>query len=479
MGDKQTIVWFRQDLRVQDNPALVAAAKQGKIIPIYILDDESAGEWAMGGASRVWLYHALKDLNTSLDGNLHLFKGNAKSVLKKLVDDHALDGLYWNRCYEPWRVQRDKEIKSHFAEQGLDVQSFNGSLLWEPWDIRNQAGEPYKVFTPYYRKGCLNADEPRKPLPAPKDLQCLKRVNGVVSIDELGLLPADKDWHIAMVKDWDISEQGAHNRLKDFLEDGLKGYKEGRDHPSENHVSRLSPYLHWGQISPNEVWHTSRAYAGAHHVEKDIDHFCSELGWREFSHSLLYNFPKLPRDNLQDKFDAFPWRTNADDLKAWQKGMTGCPMVDAGMRELWQTGYMHNRVRMIVGSFLVKNLMLHWHHGEEWFWDCLVDADLANNAASWQWIAGCGADAAPYFRIFNCVTQGQKFDADGSYVRRYVPELKNLPDKYLHCPWEAPPSVLKQAGVVLGETYPHLIADLKETRERALDAFSSLKKDAA
>ena len=478
MNHKSTIVWFRQDLRLHDNPALHEAMSKGKILPIYILDDDNADEWAMGAASRVWLHHILNDLNDNLGGALQVFKGNPQDVFEELVQNHRIEGIYWNRCYEPWRIKRDKAIKAQFEETtDLDIQSFNGSLLWEPWTIQNQSGDHYKVFTPFYKKGCLEADPPREPYAKPDGIQCLTSHQPHSKIDDLAFLPSNKDWHIDMIEGWTISEQGALDRLDDFLEEGLKGYKEGRNNPSQNNVSRLSPYLHWGLISPNTVWHTARSYGAIHHIEKDMEHFCSELGWREFSYTQLYYNPDLPLKNLQDKFDDFAWRENSDDLKRWQKGQTGCPMVDAGMRELWQTGYMHNRVRMIVGSFLGKNLMLHWRKGEEWFWDCLNDADLANNAASWQWIAGCGADAAPYFRIFNPVTQGQKFDAKGDYVRRFVPELKNMPDKYLFNPWDAPDHVLADAGVRLGDTYPDLMVDLKASRERALDAFSELKKN--
>ena len=271
---------------------------------------------------------------------------------------------------------------------------------------------------------------------------------------------------------WHIGEDHAQDRLQEFVDHGLKDYKEGRNFPAQQNVSRLSPHLHFGEISPNQAWYAAKQKGKG----QNMDHFLSELGWREFSYSLLYHFPKLPRKNLQAKFDKFPWRNDKRLLRRWQQGQTGYPIVDAGMRELWQTGYMHNRVRMIVGSFLVKNLLLHWHHGERWFWDCLVDADLANNSASWQWIAGCGADAAPYFRIFNPVTQGQKFDAAGEYTRHFVPELKDLPDKFLFNPWQAPPGVLNEAGVTLGKTYPEPVVDLKLSRERALQAFASLKK---
>ena len=273
---------------------------------------------------------------------------------------------------------------------------------------------------------------------------------------------------------WQIGEEGAYKRFQTFIKEGLSSYKEGRNIPSEPFVSRLSPHLRWGEISPNQLWYLVRNIGD----DSNIDHFCSELGWREFSYSQLFHNPDLPRKNLQAKFDGFPWAENDDYLRAWQTGQTGVPMVDAGMRELWQTGYMHNRVRMIVGSYLVKNLRLHWHHGERWFWDTLVDADLANNSASWQWIAGCGADAAPYFRIFNPVTQGQKFDPQGHYIRQYIPEIAGLPNKYLFSPWEAPAEVLQAAGIKLDSTYPSPIVNLKQSREAALEAFKSLKPQA-
>lgn len=463
------IVWFRQDLRVADNPALYHAAQNGDVLPIYILDDANAGDYKMGAASRVWLHHALEDLDTSLGGHLCTYQGRADKVLKSLVAEHDIKGIYWNRCYEPWRIERDKQIKE--AHKDLDVQSFNGSLLWEPWKALKDDGTPYKVFTPYYRKKCLQkAEPPRDVYAAPGFMEFAA---GDFTSEALALLP-DIPWDQDLVTHWDISEAGAFQCMQSFMDEGLNGYKEGRNFPAQKHVSRLSPYLHWGQISPHQIWHEAQSREDG----KDLDHFLSEIGWREFSHSLLYHFPDLPRKNLQQKFDAFPWSEDEENLKAWQTGQTGYPIVDAGMRELYQTGYMHNRVRMIVGSFLVKNLLLHWHHGERWFWDTLFDADLANNSASWQWIAGCGADAAPYFRIFNCITQGEKFDKTGEYTRRFVPELKDMPDKYLFKPWEAPTDVLKQAGVVLGQTYPAPLVDVKLSRERALDAFKSLKEQA-
>ncbi len=465
------IHWFRQDLRLSDNPALYEAAKQGKVLPIYILDDNNAGEHRMGGASRWWLHHSLTALNDCLEGKLSVHCGDPEDILLELVKQQSVRAIYWNRCYEPWRIERDTQIKETLKTHDVETHSFNGSLIWEPWETLKNDGSPYRVFTQFYRRGCLQSRPPREPLPTPRHLDAVRDSANKLSIKELGLLPRIR-WDKKMEPYWQIGEAGAFARLEAFLEHGLGNYKEGRNYPAKQHVSRLSPHLHWGEISPIQVWHTAKQTEHG----KDLEHFFSELGWREFSHSLLYHFPSLPRKNLQAKFDAFPWRDDEQRLKLWQQGQTGYPIVDAGMRELWQTGYMHNRVRMIVGSFLVKNLLLHWHHGEKWFWDCLVDADLANNSASWQWVAGCGADAAPYFRIFNPITQGHKFDPSGEYTRTYVPELKHLPDKYLFSPWEASQDILQHAGVSLGETYPNPIVPLMISRERALSAFAALKK---
>lgn len=462
------IHWFRQDLRLSDNPALVAATEVGKVLPIFILDDDNADNHKMGAASRWWLHHSLDALNKSLRGQLHLYRGDAQAVLRDLVKQHPNCAVFWNRCYEPWRVARDKRIKAELANLGVEAHSFNGSLLWEPWQVRKKDGTPYKVFTPFYRRGCLGAEPPRAPLPRPK-IAFAKGDFGALSIADLALLPTIR-WDLQLQPHWKIGETPAQARLRQFIDEGLADYKAGRNYPARENVSRLSSHLHWGEISPHQIWHDVQAVGNG----DNEDCLLSELGWREFSYSLLYHFPQLPINNLQSKFDAFPWRNNAKRLTRWQRGMTGYPIVDAGMRELWQTGYMHNRVRMIVGSFLVKNLLLHWHHGEHWFWDCLVDADLASNSASWQWIAGCGADAAPYFRVFNPVTQGEKFDPSGAYTRRFVPELNTLPDKYLYHPWEAPESVLDAAGIELGVTYPQPIVDLKASRARALDAFQSM-----
>ena len=472
-----TIHWFRQDLRLSDNPALVQAAQHssqsgGEVLPIYILDDKNAGAGRMGAASRVWLHHSLSNLQEQLQGRLQFFCGDAERILQELVDELKPCAITWNRCYEPWRIKRDKRIKAMLQEQGVEVQSCNGSLLFEPWDILKNDGTPYKVFTPFYRKGCLNAPTPRSPLSVPEMQLADIQPQSALPLKSLELLPIIK-WDEGVAKYWDISEAGAKSRLYDFVNNGLNGYKEERNFPAKNNVSRLSPYLHFGEISPNQVWHAVQTKE----ANADSDHFLSELGWREFSYHLLYHNPDLPTRNLQAKFDVFPWVENVEHLHAWQNGKAGIPIVDAGMRELWQTGFMHNRVRMIVASVLVKNLRLDWRAGERWFWDCLFDADMANNAASWQWVAGSGADAAPYFRIFNPVTQGTKFDPDGEYIRQYVPELRDLPTKHLFAPWEAPPLVLAGAGVELGKTYPKPIVDLSASREAALAAFAGLKTD--
>ena len=468
------IAWFRRDLRLTDNPALTAAADGGEVLPVFVLDDESAGDWRAGSASRWWLHQSLASLDRSLDGRLRLFVGKADEILPRLAREVNASVVCWNRCYEPWRIEQDARIEDVLNADGVATSSHNGSLLFEPHTVSKQDGTPYKVFTPFYRKGCLQG---ARPPGAPLESADIRGFDGAptgVKLDDLGLLPKVR-WYDTIANCWQPGEAGALERLERFLADGIDNYRKGRDRPDRAHVSRLSPHLQAGEISPRQVWHAANTWQAMRGHEDDVDHFLSELGWREFSYYLLYHWPDLPRKNLQAKFDRFPWRNDDEALECWQQGRTGYPIVDAGMRELWQTGYMHNRVRMIVGSFLVKNLMLHWHHGEAWFWDTLVDADLANNSASWQWIAGCGADAAPYFRIFNPVTQGNKFDPDGDYVRRYVPELSELPTRHLHSPWEAPADVLDASNVVLGENYPRPIVDLKASRERALEAFASLK----
>lgn len=474
----KTLFWFRQDLRLSDNPGLFEAAQKGTVLPVYILEDGSAGIRKIGAASRWWLHHSLKKLNQDLQGLLNIYSGNALEILLKIIQENTIDAICWNRCYEPWRIKQDTHIKKQLKENAILCQSFNASLLWEPWEVLKDDQTPYKVYTPYYRKTQM-LETPIEPLPTPPKLDLIKDKNAFLTIQDLALLP-EKTWYQSFEPCWAIGEKAAQEKLDNFLDHGIQGYQEKRDYPAKKNNSRLSPHLHFGEISPRQIWASVKTHEIFNAYTPDQEHFKKELVWREFSYYLLYHFPDLPEKNFQPKFDHFPWK-NRDApetqrlLKQWQKGQTGYPIIDAGMRELWQTGYMHNRVRMIVASFLVKNLLIHWHEGEKWFWDCLVDADLASNSASWQWVAGSGADAAPYFRIFNPITQGEKFDADGEYTKRFVPELAQLPNKYLFKPWEAPEYILNAAGIILGKNYPKPMIDLKESRETALNAYQQIR----
>lgn len=479
-------LWFRQDLRLSDNPALNAAIKQAQdtgapIAALYILDDVNAGDNKLGAASRWWLHHSLtaleKDLKATHNIQLHFFKGCAKTILDAFTKDHAVTDLYANKAYEPWRQQRDQTIASALSARDIDLHAFNGALLYNPDNIRKQDGGIYRVFTPFYKKGCLeNAGHPRQPLSKIAFRQKARPQIKSTDLTDLNLLP-NIPWDTGLSETWQPGEAGATKRLQDFLDNGLNGYKELRNHMDKDHVSRLSPHLQFGEISPHTVWHESSFAMQDQNCENDGIHFHSELGWREFSHYLLHHVPTLPDKNFQPKFDNFPWNDphENDALLRWQKGETGYPIVDAAMKELWHTGYMHNRARMIVGSFLVKHLRIHWKHGERWFWDTLVDASLANNTASWQWIAGSGADAAPYFRIFNPITQGEKFDQSGAYTRYFIPALKHIPNKILYKPWEATLAQQKQAQCIIGKDYPAPIVDHSTARAGALSAFSSLK----
>ncbi|MEC7030113.1 MAG: deoxyribodipyrimidine photo-lyase [Pseudomonadota bacterium] len=456
---KQSIVLFRQDLRLLDNPAL-AAASDGKILPVFIHDQESLGDWPIGENSQLWQDAALHALNEQLEQHLHIASGHSDEILLALCKQHNITHVYWNRCYEPSRIKHDTLLKKTLSDAGLSVESFNASLLWEPWTILNQHGESYKVFTPFYRKGCLASTEPR-------DIVAVETPLNFIKTQDSELITRQE------IKDWDVSERGAIQQFETFVAHGLNGYKTLRDFPGKPNTSRLSPYIHWGMISPHTMWHHVKSLVGIV-ADKDIDHFLSELGWREFSYYQLYHHPTLPHENWQKKFDHFKWENNPEHLLAWQQGKTGIPIVDAAMRELLHTGYMHNRMRMVTASFLIKNLLIDWREGEKWFWHHLYDADLASNSASWQWVAGSGFDAAPYFRIFNPILQGKKFDPEGEYVVRHIPELANLPIKYLFTPWEAPDDILEQAGIVLGQNYPHPIVDLQTSRNEALARFKSL-----
>ncbi len=465
-----TVLWFRQDLRLSDNPALLAAVSNGVVIPVYILDDHNSAAHKIGAAGRCWLHYSLIALNLSLNRQLLVYSGDPEKILNEIMKKYNANAINWNRCYEPWAMERDRKIKHNLSNQGISVNSFNGSLLWEPWEALKKDKSPYRVFTPFYYNACLQNPEPRIPLDKPKQIDYLFKEPQSISgaIEALKLLPGHT-WGTEMISHWSIGEQEAQKKLKKFISELGGAYKAGRDFPSKNSVSRLSPHLHFGEVSPNQVW-----YAANGLDNNNVECFKRQIAWREFSYNLLYHNQQMPETNLQSKFNRFRWKNDEKIFNLWKKGKTGIPLIDAGMRELWQTGYIHNRVRMLVGSFLVKNLLIDWRYGERWFWDCLVDADLANNVVSWQWVAGTGTDAAPYYRIFNPITQGQKFDGAGVYTRKYVPELKNLPDKYLFNPSEAPRDILENAGVELGINYPFPIIDIKLSRELALKIFKSL-----
>ncbi|WP_282605495.1 deoxyribodipyrimidine photo-lyase [Pelagibius sp. Alg239-R121] len=473
-----TIVWFRQDLRLADNPAFFQAVQRGRVLPVFILDTAVAPgtSAALGGAGRWWLHHSLKVLVGAL-GGMTLLRGDTADQLERVIKAAGANAVYWNRCYEPKAIARDKDIKAKLRRQGIEVRSFNAGLLHEPWELTTQAGAPFKVYSPYWRAALKRPVE--APLPLPENITIAECALGD-RLEDWALQPQAPNWATGWESLWQPGEAGARERLESFLDNGLKGYGNLRDRPDLPNVSRLSPHLHFGEISPRQIWvRTRHLEAQKPETATDAGKFLSEIGWREFAHHLLYHFPSLPSKNWRSSFDHYPWRESAEDLKAWQHGMTGYPIVDAGMRELWQTGYMHNRVRMVVASFLVKHLRLHWSHGEAWFRDTLLDADLANNSASWQWVAGSGADAAPYFRIFNPMTQGRKFDPDGAYVRRFCPELSKLGNNAVHAPFELTDIELAGAGITLGSDYPRPIVDHVTARAAALAGYEAVKAASA
>ncbi|MGE3247984.1 MAG: deoxyribodipyrimidine photo-lyase [Beijerinckiaceae bacterium] len=469
-------------MRLADQPAIRSATDSGApIICVYVFDECSKGLRQPGGASRWWLHHSLAALKTGIEqagARLHILQGPAGELIPALAKTTEAAAVYWTRRYDAAGIAIDTGIKKTLAENGVEAKSFKGQLLFEPWEIEKQTGGPYGVFTPFW-KAARAMPEPAEPLARVtriEDGAWPRNAPDTVPLDDLALLPTKPDWASGLRERWDPGEAGARHRLKDFLDGPLKDYAAERDRPDRESTSFLSPHLAFGEISPRTIWHAARHAA---EEKKGLgsapDKFLSEVGWREFSYHLLYYNPDLATKNYNRRYDAFAWEKPKNAaFAAWQHGKTGIPIVDAGMRELWQTGYMHNRVRMIAASFLIKNMLVDWREGEKWFWDTLCDADPANNAASWQWVAGSGADAAPYFRIFNPVLQGEKFDPKGEYVRRYVPELKDVPDKYIHKPWEAPDDVLREAGVKRGKTYPEPLVDLKDSRERALAVFKSL-----
>jgi deoxyribodipyrimidine photo-lyase len=476
-----TLVWFRQDLRLQDNPALATAlARGGPVVPVFIWDEAGEGDWPPGGASRWWLHHSLTALDESLRGRglrLVVRKGDTAEELGRLIRECSAAAVHWNRRHEPAVIARDTALKARFSEAGVEARGFNTALLFEPHVVKNKSGGPFQVFTPFWRH-CLTlpvevpAKLPAGNWPAPKSWPASR------SLAELELLPRIS-WDTGLAQTWQPGETGAAARLRKFVAAALDAYADQRNRPDVEGTSALSPHLHFGEIGPRQVWAAVAATArgsGVFPPSRGAQVFLSEVGWREFAHHLLFHFPHTPAQPLREEFTRFPWRKDAAQLRAWQRGRTGYPIVDAGMRQLWHTGWMHNRVRMIVASFLVKHLRIPWQEGAAWFWDTLVDADLASNTLGWQWTAGCGADAAPYFRVFNPVLQGEKFDAAGEYVRRWVPELARLPARWVHRPWEAPADELKAAGIRLGQDYPVPMVDHAAARAAALAAFQGLRK---
>lgn len=476
------LLWFRQDLRLADNTALVAAAESGRpIIPVFIFDDASAGRWKPGGASRWWLHGSLAALADAFahrsgrpqDGSaLVLRSGAAIDVISRLVDETGARSVFWNRCYEPATIARDRMIEESLRRSGIEARSFNAALLFEPWQGLTRQGSPYRRFTPFYRACRVRPIAPTHPVPTRIALP--PTLPASEPLESLRLLP-NPDWAGGLRAAWQPGEAGAHARLAAFLDGAPTGYGDHRDRPDLVGTSRLSPHLHFGEIGPRQVWHAVMARSAALQNEAGTEAFLRQLIWREFSYHLLYHFPDLPERPLRPEFARFPWRTSASDLAAWRRGESGYPIVDAGMRELWATGWMHNRVRLIAASFLIKDLMISWEEGEAWFWDTLVDADLANNAANWQWIAGCGIDAAPYFRVFNPVLQSRRFDPQGTYIARWIPELARLPARFRHAPWEAPAAALGDAGISPGHDYPRPIVDHDAARARVLEAYRGLR----
>jgi len=460
------IVWFRQDLRVADHPALTAAVGAGApVLPLFVLDDETPGRWRPGGASRWWLAGSLTALDSDLrarGSRLVLRRGRARDVLGDLARETGAREIVFSRRYEPCHVAEERAVAGDCEGRGLACRRFGGGLLFEPEAVQTKSGGPFRVFTPFY-KACLAADEPRGPLPAPERIPAPADWPASDRLAEWALAPTAPDWAEGLRERWEPGSDGAEARLEAFCDQALSAYEVGRDRPDKDGTSALSPHLHFGEIGPRQLWHGIGRSPGSPGGAA----FRRELIWREFSYHLLFNWPHILDSPFDPKFADFPWRSDAAGLAAWQTGATGYPIVDAGMRQLWRTGWMHNRVRMVVASFLTKHLLLPWQDGARWFWDTLVDADLANNSASWQWVAGCGADAAPYFRVFNPVLQGRKFDPRGAYVRRWVPELAGLSDRAVHAPWDG------------GETpagYPAPIVDHGFARRRALAAFEEVKQ---
>lgn len=465
MSPGPVIVWFRRDLRLADHPALRAAAETGRpVIPLFVLD-ETPGLRAPGAASLWWLDKSLVSLAGALEAKgsrLILRRGPAAEAVMALARATGASKVVWSRLYDPKTLDRDADLETALRQAGVEAESFGGSLLVEPHALKTKTGGIYKVFTPFWNAAREAIGEP-EPLPSPAALPAPAHWPPSETLADWGLHPTAPDWSGGF-DGWTPGEAGARAALKRFVTLHLKDYAEGRDRPAMDASSRLSAHLSWGELSPRQVYKATRG----------SPKFRAELAWRDFNHHLLYDQPDIAAINVDRRFDRMDWREDEAGFAAWTRGMTGLPWVDAGMRQLWSEGFMHNRVRMAAASFLIKHLLIDWRRGERWFWDTLVDADPANNPANWQWVAGSGRDASPFFRIFNPVSQGERFDPEGDYVRRWVPELARLPKRFVHAPWTAPPEVLAAAGVRLGETYPLPIVDLAEGRSRALAAFRSL-----
>lgn len=460
------LVWFRNDLRLTDNPALHAAVESGEdLLLLYILDERA------GAASRWWLHHSLAALGRDIaarGGELVLRRGEPMEVITGLVKDHGVTAVHAARAYEPFWRETDRALDAALKALDCGLHRHLSASLFHPERITTKAGGLFGVYTPF-SKACFEAGVPAAALPAPERLRSLPAEGD--ALEDWGLLPTRPDWAGGMRAEWTPGEAGALARLDAFLAGPVKEYDTMRDIPGRAGTSKLSPHAHFGEISPRIVWHKAKAAGDG----KGVQTFLKELLWREFSINLLWQHPDIRTKPIREEFADFPWAEQPGHLQAWQRGRTGIPIVDAGMRELWQTGWMHNRVRMICASYLVKHLLIPWQAGEAWFWDTLCEADEAANGASWQWVAGCGADAAPYFRIFNPVLQGVKFDPEGAYVRRFVPELRKLPDQHIHTPWEADAGLLAGCGIRLGGNYPKPLVLPAEGRQAALDAYAKLK----
>jgi deoxyribodipyrimidine photo-lyase len=475
-----SILWLRLDLRLADNPALLAAIRHGGAVnPVFIHAPDEEKPWSPGGASNWWLHQSLAALDKSLRAlasKIIFRRGPTLAILLALAKETGATGVFWNRRFEPAVIARDAKIKEALRAEGLNADSYNAALLFEPWTVKNKSEKPFQVFTPFW-KHCLARDEPHEPLRAPEKIPAPEKWPPSLVLDELALEPRIK-WAEGFKAAWQPGEAGAMENLKRFLARTFADYSETRNRPDLTGTSRLSPHLHFGEISPRQIWHGLKSFAekrGLKPAEWHGSQFLAEVGWREFAHHLIFHFPRTTDEPLRREFEKFPWREDKKLLCAWQKGETGFPIIDAGMRELWATGWMHNRVRMIVASFLVKDLLLPWQTGAKWFWDTLVDADLASNTLGWQWTAGCGADAAPYFRIFNPTTQGEKFDPHGDYVRRWCPELAKLSAEWIHQPHAAPSEILQAAKVELGENYPAPMVNHSVARDFALKSFAQIK----